>query len=222
MSHPFEGAVLLVIDMQRESLPRGFYGVPTMAEVAENCRRVVQAAREYAIPIVYTQHIHRPSGVDAVAGEPRAPDGHTPLAYVGEAAEILPELSPQPQDVVVQKRRYSAFYDTELNSVLHGLEAKELLITGVVTDGCVMTTAWDAFAQDWPVTLIKDGCGASSEGSHASAVLTLANWVYGIQIFRTAEFIKCLAGKEHYAWIAEKPNSVPFTADDMMKRYERL
>lgn len=222
MSHSPEGSVLLVIDMQRESLPDGFYGVPNMAEVTQNCRQVIQAARESAIPVVYTQHVHRPSGIDALAREPRAKDGRTPLAYVGERTEILPELAPQPQDVVIQKQRYSAFYGTELDSVLHGLGTKNLILTGVVTDGCVMTSAWDAFANNWPVTLIKDACGAGSQGSHASAVLTLANWVYGIQIFGADEFVKCLAGKEHYSWTAEKPNSLPFTADDMMDLYERV
>lgn len=222
MRSPFDGAVLLVIDMQRESLPDGLYGVPKMKEVTENCYQVIQASREYSIPVVYTQHIHRPSGVDAAPGEPRAADGCTPLTYRGKAAEILPELIPQSKDVVIQKSRYSAFYGTELTSVLKGLKAKELILTGVTTDGCVMTSVWDALAQDWPVTLVKDACGATSEGSHASAVLTLANWVYGIKIFRTAEFIKCLADKDHYAWITEKPNPLPFTANDMMELYERL
>lgn len=222
MSCSARGPALLVIDMQRESLPDGFYGVPNMAEVTRNCSRVIRAARRREIPIVYTRHVYRISGVDALAREPRAEDGRTPLAYVGEQAEIVAELTPQPQDVVIQKRRYSAFYGTELDSVLHGLGTTELILTGVVTDGCVMTSAWDAFANNWPVTLVKDACGAGSQGSHASAVLTLANWIYGIQIFGADEFVKCLDGEKHRSWTSERPNSLPFTADDMMDLYDRV
>jgi isochorismate hydrolase len=79
--------------------------------------------------------------------------------------DILPELAPAPSDVVIIKKRYSAFYGTTLDETLARLAPDALILAGINTHACIRTTAIDAYQRDWPVVLAAD-CIDSYDQQH--------------------------------------------------------
>ena len=79
--------------------------------------------------------------------------------------EIVPQLKPADSDRVVVKKRYSAFFRTDLDQLLAELQPDALVLAGVNTHACVRTTAIDAYQRDWPVILAVD-CVDSYDKEH--------------------------------------------------------
>ncbi len=79
--------------------------------------------------------------------------------------EIPRELEVDPADHVLVKKRYSAFYETNLDGILAGLKADTLVLAGINTHACVRTTAIDAYQRDWPVIIAAD-CVDSYDREH--------------------------------------------------------
>ena len=90
-----------------------------------------------------------------------APDGRPSRIHVEDTwnTEILPELAPLVSDIVIIKRRWSAFYDTELDSQLRRLGAKYLIVTGCTTSMCIESTIRDAAFRDYICLLPADCTG---------------------------------------------------------------
>ncbi len=86
-------------------------------------------------------------------------------------AEILPALAPQRNEPVVIKKRYSGFYQTDLEMILRGLKVEMVFLWGVNTNNCVLATAYDAFSRDFCVAVIADACGSmNGDDYHVSAL----------------------------------------------------
>ena len=84
--------------------------------------------------------------------------------------EILPELAPVGDELVFSKTSSSAFSTTDIERVLGNLGVRHLVMTGLVTDGCVELTARDAADRGFSVTLVEDACCSSTPEAHADAV----------------------------------------------------
>jgi nicotinamidase-related amidase len=82
-----------------------------------------------------------------------------------KGACILSQLELAPSDPVIVKKRYSAFFGTDLDAVLQRLQPDSIILAGVNTHACIRTTAIDAYQRDWPVTLASD-CIASYDREH--------------------------------------------------------
>lgn len=86
-------------------------------------------------------------------------------------AEIPPELAPQRNEPLVIKKRYSGFYQTDLELVLRGLGAEILFVWGVNTNNCVLATVFDAFSRDFLCIVIADACGSMNGAAYHDAAL---------------------------------------------------
>jgi len=75
-----------------------------------------------------------------------------------DEVKVIPELAPEPGDTVLEKRRFSAFFKTDLDQTLRLWNVQTVLVMGVTTHFCVLTTALDAIAHDFACTIIEDGC----------------------------------------------------------------
>lgn len=84
--------------------------------------------------------------------------------------EIVAELAPQPQDIVIKKQKPSAFFGSNLMSYLVLLNCDSLIVTGTTTSGCVRATVMDAFNYNLRVAIVEDGCFDRSEASHAMSL----------------------------------------------------
>lgn len=182
----------LVIDMQQED---GFR-LHDIENVIDNSAALIAAARAAGIPLIYTRHINDAEATDLPPGEPLDANGR-PASYCAgtRQVEILPRLAPQPGDCVIDKPRYSAFHRTDLDAQLKRLGIGRLMISGVLTDACVLATVLDAFALGYRVDLVADACTTTTRAAHYAALLILANWVYAIELFATAEYLRALRGE---------------------------
>lgn len=88
-------------------------------------------------------------------------------------------IKPMPQDVLVRKKKYSAFFGTRLDSILKSKKIKTLVMTGVATNVCVDTTARDGFMRNYYIVLPKDCVASYSKTLHKAALENLnTNFAY--------------------------------------------
>jgi nicotinamidase-related amidase len=179
-----EASALLVIDMQEFFLdPQS----PTFTcgglAILPNVKRLIEGFRAAKRPVIYTRHVHRADGSDA---------GIMGWWWEGMCVEGSPEsemhhdLAPQPGEPVILKRRYSAFYNTDLETVLRGFKVEDLVITGIMTNLCCETTARDAYMRDYRVFIPADATGSVCEEMHLASLLNLA---FGFAYVTTADTI---------------------------------
>jgi nicotinamidase/pyrazinamidase len=90
-----------------------------------------------------------------------------------KGAEVIDELEPQKADLILPKRRMSAFFKTGLEDTLRMQNVDTIAVCGISTSVCVMSTAMDAFMNDFCVIVIEDCCAAHRRQDHESAVKVL-------------------------------------------------
>ena len=210
---------LVLIDLQKES----DFGVQGVDAVVHNTSHLLECARENGVPVIYTRQINRADGVGLSLDEPLDTDGR-PQLYAADTpdVEIIDAIAPQPGDIVIDKQRWSSFYATNLDLTLRSLGVKHLLIGGLVTDGCLMTSVFDGYFRDYRIHLIKDICATSNEGAHMASILIMANWVYGIEIYDAAELAKRLRGERYRSWQSPGVDTMQFTPETMRQVFAGL
>jgi nicotinamidase-related amidase len=210
---------LVLIDLQKESN----FGLDGLASVIENADKLIRTCRSLNIPIIYTRQINRVDRVGLSKGEPLNQDG-TPYFYASnnDSIEIFDEIKPEQEDIVIDKYRWSAFHETNLDLILKGLDVEELMIGGLVTDGCLMTSVFDAYFRDYEVHLIHDLCATSNEGAHMASIMIMTNWVYNINVYNTENIIKKLNGEPFTSLKPSAPDSYQFTPENMRETFTRL
>jgi nicotinamidase-related amidase len=166
---------LVVIDVQRGEVMPADSGIPIMAGGAQRharIREVVTAARAAGVPVVFIQEVHKRTLGDFG----RELDGVEGVHCLeGDAAtELADGLQPLPDEYLIRKRRYSAFFATELELVLKSYGARTLILVGALTDVCVHYTFADAHQHDYHCRVVTDCVGGSSQAAHDAALEAMA------------------------------------------------
>jgi nicotinamidase-related amidase len=169
-----EGSVLIVVDVQGGSVAEDETGIPKMSDAASRQGRVdrvkelIAACRATGVPVVFIQEVHKRTLVDFG----RELDGAEGIhALEGDpTTELAPGIAPTPHEYLIRKRRYSAFFATELDLVLRSYGARAVLLVGGLTDVCVHYTAVDAHQHDYRIRVIEDCVGGSSQAAHDAAL----------------------------------------------------
>jgi len=168
---------LLIIDMQNEFISEGgAIKCPGGQDIVPNIKRLLKVVREKEISVIYTQELHRTQKVDFG----RELDGEEPEHCLEGSwgAEIISELTPRKEDFVIPKRRYSAFFATDLEILLKGLDTDTLIITGAATDVCVRATAQDAQQLNYKV-IVPEECVAGTSVEQHKAALRHIQYILG-------------------------------------------
>jgi len=218
-----ERIVLVIIDMQNEYDADGYWGSVNWKETVANAKKVLEACRKKGYPVVHVMVARDPSGVHCHPFDVRDENGKPIYSVKGtKKGEIVDDLKPIPGEIIVEKQRFSAFYQTNLDLVLAGLKAEHLIMMGVYTDSCFLTSVYDAFTRGYTISIVKDACTAGTVASHKTSMLDMANWIYGCSIFKADELIKAINGEKYSAWFWEKPNSMPYELHNVEELYEKL
>jgi ureidoacrylate peracid hydrolase len=220
---------VIVVDMQNDfgskggMFDRAGIDIAPIQKVVTPISKVLESARHAGVKVVYLKMGFRPDLSDL--GPPDSPSvSHWKVFRIGDAmaapdgtqgrilirdtwnTEIVDELKPQPEDIVLYKTRYSGFYTTELDSALRQLDAQYLIVTGCTTSVCVESTVRDATFRDYSCLVLAD-CMAEPVGhdlvrsNHEASLLviqTLFGWVA-----RSEEFIGALERRTARALASE-------------------
>jgi isochorismate hydrolase len=174
---------LLAIDMQN-------YFHRIAQPVLKNILKVIQTCRLKNIPVIFTQHGHAdPDSDGGILGE-----WWGELIVSGtEDWKFLPEMKTEPNDTILPKKRYSAFFATDLDEILRSRRIRDLIISGVMTNLCCETTARDAFMKDYRIFFLIDGTATRRSDLHLA---TLKNLGFGFAYLLTCgELIQMLTGR---------------------------
>ncbi len=132
-------------------------------------RVAIDKARESDIPVIFIQEIHRKNLSDFG----RELDGDEDIHCLDNdpGTDIAEkELGFRPDDYLIPKRRYSAFYGTDLEILLKGLKVETLILVGALTDVCVHYTFVDGHQGDYFCRVIEDCMGGSSFDAHNASL----------------------------------------------------
>jgi nicotinamidase-related amidase len=148
---------LLIVDMQNDFVKEGGkLVVPTAKDTISAIRQLLDLARQHGMFVAYTQDTHLPNDPEfPIWGE------HCLIGTWGW--EIVDELKPQPNELVVPKRRYDGFYGTTLEHDLRVAGVDTLIVTGTVANICVLHTAGSAALRWFKVIVPKDGISALTD-----------------------------------------------------------
>lgn len=214
---PFDGrfsprdTALIIIDMQRDFCdPDGWVGQhgadpAPMAAMIAPIRAVLERMRALGFPIIHTREGHRPDLADLNENKRwRSAREGAEIGTTGPCGrmltrgepgwEIVPELTPLPNEPIIDKPGKGAFYATDLEQILHARGIRNLIFTGVTTDCCVHTTMRDANDRGFECMLLDDCCAASAPHNHAAilAFTKMGDGLFGT-VGTSAQLFEALA-----------------------------
>jgi len=152
---------LIVIDMLNDFLPA--WPPAARQRLVQETNALVAVLRSHQRPVIWVRQEFRPDLQDAFP-EMRA-KGIRITIQGTEGCRIAPDLAVDPSDTVIIKKRYSAFYGTDLDQVLAKLKPDGLIFAGINTHACIRMAAIDAYQRDWAVILAAD-CIDSYDREH--------------------------------------------------------
>ncbi len=150
-------SALLVIDMLNDFIsPRGALVVPDAERIVPRVKDVLEGAREQGIPVVFITDSHREDDREFLSWPPHAVSGTW-------GSRVIDELQPLAGEYIVPKRRYSAFFGTDLDIYLREAGVRKVYLAGVLTNICVYATALDAAMRNYAVAVFRDAVASLSE-----------------------------------------------------------
>lgn len=210
---------LLIIDMQQEDS----FVLENFDPVVANIAALLGTARQQRVPVLFTRHINQADGSDLPRGEPRAADGGPSSYRAGtRQVEIIERLAPAENEQIIDKGRYSAFHRTDLDTRLKALGVDTLIVTGVLTDVCVLSSVFDAFALGYHVRLVSDACTTTTLAGHYSSLLIMANWVYALEILSCRECLRAMHQRDYLSLTPEHPDQFAHQPHELEETITRL
>ncbi|GLY33008.1 isochorismatase family cysteine hydrolase [Kineosporia sp. NBRC 101731] len=172
---PVGNTVLVVVDIQGGGLENPYPGnnpaltyMPGREVRNPKAVELVTAFRARQVPVIFIQEVHKPSLID-IGRELDGSEG--PHCIEGEQrTELHPGLEPRPEEYLIRKRRYSAFFGTELDLLLRGYKAETVILIGGMTDVCIHYTAVDAHQLDYHFRTVSDLVVGSGQELHDAAL----------------------------------------------------
>ena len=132
--------------------------------IIPNLQRLVSSARQRDIPVIFAND-------SFMRGDFLFTGKMKPHCLRGtEGEQVVDELKPHDGDIVVPKRRLSAFFRTDLDITLRTLGVDTIAVCGIATPGCVLTTVFDGFSNDFSVIVLEDCCAAAQQPHHEAIV----------------------------------------------------
>ena len=144
-------------------------------EALPHIRKLIDACHNKGIPVIYTTGAVRDDGWDKGSWAWKSSRSKEDVATAAPEArdtnrdgnDIMDEIAPEPQDIVIRKLKPSGFNGTPMMGFINDLGADSVIVTGTTTSGCVRATVLDAFSFNLRTTLVEEACFDRSQASHA-------------------------------------------------------
>jgi nicotinamidase-related amidase len=181
---PLDDTAVIVVDMQNDFVhENGSLVVPAARETVPNIQRLLAAAREVDVPVVYTQDTTFPDDLEFDIWPEHCLQGTW-------GWEIVKELEPQPEDLIVPKSRYDAFYESWLDHFLTRIwQVHSLVIVGTVSNICVAHTCASAGLRWFEIVVPANGISALNTFDQA-LTLRQVSGLYAGTVVRSTDDIK--------------------------------
>ena len=142
--------------------------------VVPNGQRLIAACRQAGVEVMYTV-------VESLTldGRDRSLDYKISGIFAAKGsweAEVIDELRPDPNDIIIPKTSSSLFNSTNFEYVLRNLRIEYLMVMGVVTDQCVETAVRDGCDRGFLMTVVDDACATSSEARHRESLVGIKGY----------------------------------------------
>ena len=181
---------VLIMDYQNDIVSGVTDAYP---QLLDNAAAVLRGARQAGIPVIYVVVRFRP-GYPEVSARNKIFSGLKAAGRLAEGspgADIHASVAPQPDEVVVTKRRVGAFSTTDMSSVLNACQATSLVLLGIATSGVVLSTVRWAADADYDLIVIEDACADADAEVHR--VLTQKVFPRQSEVVETEAFLQSLA-----------------------------
>jgi nicotinamidase-related amidase len=132
-------------------------------------KRLIEGARAAGVLVVYATDAHTPDDTELAKWPPHAMRGT-------KWAEVVPELAPQPGDLVLDKTTYSPFVSTRIDEELRQRGINRLFVTGLHTDCCARHTSGDAFQRGYDLVWVTDAMQAFTDEQHQQGLEYFKAW----------------------------------------------
>lgn len=164
-------AALVIVDMINEFCkPGGKMVLPGYETLIPQQKALIEAAKAAGMPVIFVIDSHRRNMRQDREFLKRTPHGEENTW----ATQVVDEIAPGEDDIVVIKHRYSSFYQTDMDLVLKDLLVDQVVVCGVVTNICVRSTVHDAFFLGYDVVVADDACAATSQREQESTLYDIA------------------------------------------------
>jgi len=169
-----ESTAVMVVDMQNDFVDRGgrLYVGESVRKIIPNIQRTLTKAREKKVPVIYTQDWHREDDPEFKVWPSHCVEG-----TVG--AEIVQSLKPANGDHVVKKKSYDPWFETKLEDLLNQLKIKTIVVTGTVSNICVLHTVAGATLRGYESVIPTDCIAAINEVDQEFALRQIASLYKG-------------------------------------------
>ena len=164
-----EGTALLVVDMQRGFVDPGeAMEVPPARDIVPRIRALLVAFRAARLPVAFTEFTYSPAAPLLVGevhpehrpAEPGAPRGFgvpSSSCLAGDpSTRVIPDLQPLDSELVVTKHGYDGFHGTVLDGALRARSVRTVVVTGTMTDVCVLATVIGGFHREYRMVVVED------------------------------------------------------------------
>jgi nicotinamidase-related amidase len=158
---------LLIIDLLNDFFKEGLLAEHRQ-KLTTSVNELVDVTHEQNIPVIWVRQEYKADLSDAPFYNKK---NNKPVTIEGtDGCQLLPELHREKSDYEIVKKRYSAFFNTDLDELLGRLNVDIIIATGINTMTCVRTTAIDAYQRDYEVILALDGVDAYDVEQHENSI----------------------------------------------------
>lgn len=221
LSLPLDRSAALFIDLQEEHRKDPRYLAEGFDKILVNVHRLQAAARENGVLLIHCAYIV--DLADARPFHPLGADGKSAFSDKDDPlTAVCPEVAPVDGETLMIKAEATAFGPSTLAADLRSQGIEWLVVAGVWTEACVDATVRDAVKLGFRVLLVKDACGSGTAAMHQTAIINLANRLYGGAVVDTDAACRMLKGDTVEAWQVEGAVPLRFTAENIGELYAAL
>ncbi len=164
-----DNKALLIIDMLNDFVLDGApLKVPKIERIIKPIKREIEKARDRGYHVIYICDSHEEDDREFELFPPHAVKGT-------EGAKIVEDLKPEGTDLIVRKSTFSGFFNTDLDEILKKLDVQKLIVTGDVTNICILYTVADAVMRGYRVDVVKDAVAGLNMRDHKFALRQMKN-----------------------------------------------